>query len=246
VTTATSSSGIVARLSTTVGSLAIEVELDTGPGTLVTVGPNGAGKSTLLSLLLGARPVTRGRIEVGGRVLLDRERGVDVPIERRRLGYVPQDSGLFPHLDVRGNVAFAREHARPDEARAEREAATARMLDDLGVASLATRRPSSLSGGERQRVALARALVAEPAALLLDEPFAALDALARSEVRQALVLTLAKRQLPAIVVTHDAHDVRALSDRVVVMEAGRVVQSGSWRELSAAPRTAFVRALATE
>jgi molybdate transport system ATP-binding protein len=236
--------GLRADVRASVGALTIEAELDTGPGTLVLVGPNGAGKSTLLSLLLGARPVAAGRVEVGERVLLDRERGIDVPTEARRLGYVPQDSGLFPHLDVRGNVAFAAAHGGRARSRDERDRAVAELLDELGIAALAGRRPATLSGGERQRVALARALAIEPSALLLDEPFAALDILARAEVRAALGDTLARRRIPTVLVTHDARDLRALADHVAVLERGRIVQRGTVDELARAPATPFVAALA--
>lgn len=235
--------GLVARVSARVGELALEAELDTGPSTLVLVGPNGAGKSTLLSLLLGARPVTRGHVQVGGRPLFDDARGIDVPVEQRSLGYVPQDSGLFPHLDVRANVAFAVAHGGARVSRSEAASRVARLLEETGITSLAARMPATLSGGERQRVALARALAIEPAALLLDEPFAALDVRARAEVRTFLAETLARLRIPTVLVTHDARDVRALANRVVVLEAGRTVQTGTWDELAAAPATPFVAAL---
>jgi molybdate transport system ATP-binding protein len=238
--------GLVARLRARVGTLSLEAELETGPGTLVLVGPNGAGKSTLLSLILGARPLDAGLVAIGSEVLFDHARGIDVPIERRRLGYVPQDSALFPHLDVRGNVAFAARHGLPSASRAERDEAVARVLAELGLASLAARMPASLSGGERQRVALARALVVSPSALLLDEPFASLDVLARADVRAHLAETLTRRAIPTVLVTHDARDVRALAERVVVLEHGKAVQAGTWAELADAPATGFVRALVAD
>ncbi|WP_053237777.1 ATP-binding cassette domain-containing protein [Sandaracinus amylolyticus] len=230
-----------ARIEAQVGRLAIDVELDTGPGVLAIVGPNGAGKTTLLSLLLGVLPVTRGRIEVNGVVLLDTSASVNAPVEARRLGYAPQDHALFPHLDVRGNVELAVSSAL---ARAERARRIDEVLRDLQIEHLASRRPSTLSGGERQRVALARALSISPRALLLDEPLAALDARARREVRDFLATTLGALAIPSIVVTHDAAEARALGQRIAVMEAGRVVQQGTWDELVAAPATPFVRELA--
>ncbi len=232
-------SGLSASVAAHVGRLAIDVDLDTGDGTLVLVGPNGAGKTTLLSLLLGALPVDRGRIEAGGAVLLDTAAGVDVPLERRRLGWVPQDYALFPHLGVRENVAFAVRSATGRDDPAKVDAA----LSALGAGELADRPTGALSGGERQRVALARALAIEPRALLLDEPLAALDPLARREVRAYLAATLRRLALPTVVVTHDPADARALGARIAVLEAGRITQVGTWDELAARPASRFVEAL---
>ncbi|MBE2253005.1 MAG: ABC transporter ATP-binding protein [Myxococcus sp.] len=234
------SGALRAELRARVGPLAIDVRFETPAGALVLVGPNGAGKTSVLSLLLGAQPVERGRIEVGGECLLDTSAGVEVPLEQRRLGYVPQDYALFPHLTVRGNVEFALASAAPALERGARRERVERVLTDLALGALAERRPLALSGGEKQRVALARALAVGPRALLLDEPLAALDVSSRREVRRFLVEWLARHGLPTVVVTHDAADARALGQRIVVLEAGRVVQSGSWAELSAAPASPFV------
>lgn len=231
-----------ASLHARVGALQLDVELDSLDGTLVLVGPNGAGKSTLLSLLLGALPCERGRICAGDALLLDTESGVDLPMEERRIAWLPQDYALFPHLSARDNVIFALQSAQP-MGRAEAVARADAALLELGVLALAERRPAALSGGEQQRVALARALSVKPRALLLDEPMAALDVSARREVRAFLKATLARLALPTLVVTHDAADVRALGGRVAVMERGRVVQMGRWEELCARPGSAFVEAL---
>ncbi|MCC7074497.1 MAG: ATP-binding cassette domain-containing protein [Deltaproteobacteria bacterium] len=233
---------LVAELHARIGALDIDASLDTGDGTLLLVGPNGAGKSTLLSLLLGALPCARGHIEVGGAVLFDDRTRVNVPIEARRFAYLPQDYGLFPHLSVRENLAFA------VRCRAGRRDPTldARVDDALaafGLTSLAARRPRTLSGGEQQRVALARAVATRPRALLLDEPLAALDVAARQDVRASLVETLARLALPTVVITHDPADLRALGGRVVVLERGRVTQQGSLAELRARPATRFVEQL---
>jgi molybdate transport system ATP-binding protein len=169
--------------------------------------------------------------------LLDTERGIDVPLERRKLGYLPQDYGLFPHLSVRANVEFAlASRSRPDPARA------AELLREFGLEALAERKPKALSGGEKQRVALARALSTSPRALLFDEPLAALDVHLRSEVRRLLGAYLDKSGLPCVLVTHDADDARALGQCIVALEAGRVTQSGSWEELAARPASRFVEA----
>lgn len=234
---------LVAEVQARVGALQLEVQLDVRDGTLLLVGPNGAGKSTLLSLLLGAVPGVRGRIAIGDEVLFDSEAGVDVPTEERRVGYVPQDYALFPHLSVRGNVGFAVACGTPRATSSEVRARADAALADLGIAALSSRLPRSLSGGEQQRVALARALSVKPRALLLDEPMAALDVSARREVRAFLKATLDRLALPTLVVTHDAADVRALGGRVAVMERGRIVQVGAWEELCARPASAFVEAL---
>jgi molybdate transport system ATP-binding protein len=226
---------LAASLAAQLGRLSLDVALDTGAGTLALVGPNGAGKSSVLRLLVGSLALTRGRVAVSGDVLLDTDARVDVPLERRRLGYVPQDYALFPHLTVRQNVAFP----------GAGEARVGELLRELGLEALAGRRPPSLSGGERQRVALARALAVSPRALLLDEPLAALDVHARHEVRTFLAGWLQRVALPTVLVTHDATDAQVLAQRLVVLEAGRVVQVGTWAELVARPATKFVEAFVT-
>ena len=229
-----------AHLTARVGTLDLDVALHTAPGTLVVIGPNGAGKTSLLSLLLGVLPQGGGRIEVGGSVLLDTDAGVELSPESRRLGYVPQDYALFPHRSVRGNVEFALECSALELGRAVRRERADALLAELGLDELAERRPSSLSGGEKQRVALARALAASPRALLFDEPLAALDVHSRGEVRAFLAAHLARVALPTIVVTHDARDARMLADRLLVLEAGKVTQSGTWEELCSRPASRFV------
>ncbi|KYF69898.1 ABC transporter ATP-binding protein [Sorangium cellulosum] len=232
-----------ARVAARIGRLRLDAGLETGRGTLALVGPNGSGKTSLLSLLLGVLPVERGRVEVGGAVLLDTEAGVDVPVEERGIGYVPQDYALFPHLSVRENVAFAVRSAASRRSVVDRAERVDAMLHELGIAALAHRRTQALSGGEKQRVALARALSVGPRALLLDEPLAALDVHSRREVRAFLADYLRALALPTIVVTHDAADARLLAHRVAVLEAGRVTQAGTWEELAARPASRFVEEL---
>ncbi len=224
-----------------VGRMLLDVTLDCD-GSLVLIGPNGAGKSSLLSLLLGSLPVERGRISLGKEVLLDTEMNINVPIERRRLGYLPQDYALFSHLSVRENIDFALTSADPALADSQRKLRVDGHLEDLDLGSLAHRSPRTLSGGEKQRVALARALSVAPRALLLDEPLASLDVHARSEVRTFLAEYLAMVSVPTIVVTHDAADAQQLGSRIAVLEDGKLTQLGTWQELSAEPRSAFVEA----
>lgn len=236
----TDASHLRVRVKAAVGRLLLDVDLDTGPATLVLVGPNGAGKSSLLSHVLGVLPVEQGRISVANDVLFDRVGRVDVPMERRRLGYLPQDYALFPHLTVRENVAFALASATPNQPRVERAQQVAKLLTELGLEAYADRRTRTLSGGEKQRVALARALSVAPRALLLDEPLAALDVHSRGEVRAFLAAYLEKLALPTIVVTHDAADARLLGQRIAVLESGKITQLGTWEDLSSAPRSRFV------
>jgi ABC-type sulfate/molybdate transport systems ATPase subunit len=224
------------------GALSLDVALSTA-APLALIGPNGAGKSTLLRCVLGVLRPDAGRIALGGRVLFDAAAGIDVPTEARRLGFVPQDHGLFPHLTVAGNVAFGVPAALRG---AERRARVSHWLERLGLVALADRRPAALSGGERQRVALARALAAEPAALLLDEPMASLDVPARRATRSLLAEVLRDSGVPALVVTHDFADVRALGGEVAVLEAGRLVQRGTPAALAAAPGADFVAAVVAE
>jgi molybdate transport system ATP-binding protein len=165
-------------------------------------------------------------------VLFDAEAGIDLPLDERALGYLPQDYALFPHLDVAGNVGFGLR--RPERAQRTRE-----VLEALQISQLAERPVQELSGGERQKVALARALAPRPRALLLDEPFAALDAQARRQLRGFLAAQLAALRLPALVVSHDPADAAAFQ-RIVMMEGGRIVQQGTLDDLRAAPATPFI------
>lgn len=221
----------------TVGTHRVRVSLEASEAPLVLVGPNGAGKTSLLLMILGAVRPSRGQISLGGQTLFDAEKAVNVPVEERRMGFLPQRYGLFPHMSVLENVAYG----VPPGNRASRLAAAREHLAELGVAALADRQPAELSGGEAQRVALARALASRPAALLLDEPLTALDVPRRQEVRAFLVDTLAAWRLPTVIVTHDRADAEAFGSRVVVMEGGELTQSGTLSELRRAPATPFIR-----
>jgi molybdate transport system ATP-binding protein len=226
------------RVARRVGAIDLRVDMNVGRETVLVAGPNGAGKSSLLRLLLGVVAPDSGRIALDGQVLYDAAARIDVPVEERRLGYLPQDYALFPHLDVLRNVTFG----LPALGRAERLRRATAWLERLGAAHLSRRSPAKLSGGERQRVALARALAREPRALLLDEPFASLDAVARRDLRGSLRGWLSEWQLPALIVSHDAADA-VLGDRIFVMEGGRVVQHGTVEELRRAPASGFVAEL---
>jgi len=222
-----------------IGELDLRIDLAVGRETVLVAGPNGAGKSTLLLLLLGAVRPDAGRVALDGQVLFDAGIGIDFPVEDRQLGYVPQDYALFPHLDVMHNAMFGLA-GLPREERLRR---ASEWLERLGIAHLSRRLPGGLSGGERQRVALARALARNPRALLLDEPFASLDPVARRELRASLREWLRSWRLPSLIVSHDPADA-VLADRIAVVEKGRVVQQGTLDELGRAPASGFVSGFA--
>ncbi len=211
-------------------SFDVRVALTLAAETIALVGPSGAGKTSLLRAVAGLERA-RGRIALGDETWLDDRARADLAPDRRRVGYLPQDYGLFPHLTVAGNVRFAARRPRPD------------LLDRLGIAHLAGARPPQLSGGEQQRVALARALAREPVVLLLDEPFGALDSLARQHVRDQLGDLLASFALPTLLVTHAFEDAAALAHRIGVMDHGRIVQIGTATNLIDDPATVTVAAL---
>ncbi len=226
-----------AELATTVGDIELDVELRVAAGEcLALAGPSGAGKTTILRMIAGTQTPALGRVRCGDEVWLDRARGIALPPERRRCGYVPQDHALFPHLSAWRNVAYGLGRL----SRAERRKRALALLDRFGLAHRAAARPQTLSGGERQRVALARALAVDPRVLLLDEPLAALDTRTRGRAAQELGGVLRQAGIPSLLVTHDFHEGALLGDRVAVIDRGRVIQEGPPEELAAAPRSAFV------
>jgi len=224
-----------------IGPLDLRIDLSLKRETVLLVGPNGAGKTTLLRLLLGVLSPDEGRIALDGLTLFDAGKGIDLAIEERELGYLPQDYALFPNLDVIGNVTFGLARLR----RVDRVRRATDWLERFGVAHLSRRSPGALSGGERQRVALARALARSPRALLLDEPFASLDPVARRELRVSMGAWLRDWQLPALIVSHDPADA-VLADRIAVVERGRVVQQGTLAELRGAAASRFVSGFTLE
>ena len=197
------------------GEFALQVRDDAEVQVLGLAGPSGSGKTTLLEALAGLRPAT-GVIRVGGRTLLDTAAGIDVPPRRRRVGYVPQDALLFPHLTVRRNLEYGARHAARVDVVAE-------MLE---VANLLDRPTAGLSGGERQRVALGRALASEPDLLLLDEPLGALDPARRERILPYVLRARQALGVPMVWVTHDMQELAHAADRAVVLEHGRVVHAG--------------------
>ena len=205
----------------------LDVQWSAGDGVAVLFGPSGAGKSLTLQCLAGLMRPDEGRVSVDGQVLFDSVSGVNLPPQRRRVGYVFQGFALFPHLTVAGNVAFGLR----DRPRAERDARAAEVLARLGLEPLAQRYPGELSSGQRQRVALGRALAPDPALLLLDEPLSSLDLPLRRALRDELRAVLAQWGKAAVVVTHDITEAYRLGDHIVVYEEGRVIQSSPRAEL---------------
>lgn len=222
-------------------TLDLDVQIEAGT-TVALLGPNGAGKSTTVDGLAGLVPLDAGSITLAGRVLDDASARF-VPPEQRRIGVVFQDHLLFDHLDVTDNIAFGpRSRGRIGRHEARRRAGP--WIDALGLRELAARRPRELSGGQAQRVSVARALATEPDLLLLDEPLAALDVTARSELRRVLRAHLATYAGPRLLITHDPADAFLLADRIQVVEQGRTTQAGTPEHIRTRPATPYVAALA--
>jgi molybdate transport system ATP-binding protein len=201
----------------------LDVQLQSAAPVIGLYGPSGAGKSLTLQA---------GRIVVQGRTLFDAAARIDVAVPARRVGYLFQHYALFTHLTVRANVAFGLtrwcRRLRPADA-----ARVDELLESFGLAALAQSRPDRLSGGQRQRVALARALACEPQLLLLDEPFAALNPMLRTQLRQELAAVRARFNIPAVLVTHDVDDLLALADEAFLFDEGRVIRRVDLRQAPA-------------
>lgn len=199
-----------------------------GDGVTVLFGPSGAGKSSVLAAVAGAARPDAGRIALGQDVLFDAAKGVDIPMERRRIGWVFQDARLFPHLSVEGNLRFGLKRAPPGPVGFDP------VVETLGVGHLLHRRPRELSGGERQRVGLGRALLSQPKLLLMDEPLASLDHARRAEILP-LFETIKGFGVPILYVTHSLAEAVRLGDRLVVMRGGEVAAEGPLAEVLARP-----------
>jgi molybdate transport system ATP-binding protein len=198
------------------------------PGVIALFGHSGSGKTTLVNLIAGLLAPDEGEIRLGEEVLTDTRRGIAVPVERRRIGYVFQDTRLFPHLTVEGNLRYGEKRAAAAPAVIGFEDVVAL----LGLEALLARRPRQLSGGERQRVALGRALLARPRLLLLDEPLASLDAARREEVLPYLVALRDRLSIPMVYVSHDFEEVLRLATHLVLLAGGRVLGEGPVDEMS--------------
>lgn len=211
------------------------IDLEIPRGSIVAVlGPSGCGKTTLLRAIAGLVPVTAGTITVGDRLLSSP--AVQVAPEKRGMGWVPQDSSLFPHLSVGENIGFG----MPRAGRAARGARVTQLAELVGLTGMVNRAPSQLSGGQAQRVSLARALAPRPDLMLLDEPFAALDPLLRSALRVEVAELLRDQHSTSLLVTHDQEEALSLADYVAVMRDGRILQWGTPAEVYEQPASRWV------
>ena len=204
---------------------ALDVALSTAAKRLVIHGPSGAGKSLTLQAVAGLLRPQEGCVRIGGETLLDSAAGLDRPSRDRRLGYLFQDYALFPQLNVRQNIGFGLRRGWRNPARDEADERVAHWLRLMALEGVASQLPHQLSGGQRQRTALARALITEPRALLLDEPFAALDPALRERLRQELSELLERLQIPLLMITHDAEDLARFGEARVQLQDGRIVAS---------------------
>ncbi|MFO0551459.1 MAG: ATP-binding cassette domain-containing protein [Polyangiaceae bacterium] len=205
----------------------VEAELALERGVLVLFGRSGSGKSLTVKALAGLVTPESGHLVVAGERLFDSAAGLDVPAHQRRVGFVPQHQALFPFIDVEENILFG----LPRAERKRNNPRIERLMRSLEIAELARARPQELSGGERQRVALARALAVKPNLLLLDEPFAAIDAEGKRELRALLRATVEELATPTVLVTHDPADALDVGDVLVRFERGRTAKSGPPREM---------------
>jgi molybdate transport system ATP-binding protein len=214
-----------------VGDFRLRLALHSGDEVTVLFGPSGAGKSLTLQMIAGLTAPDTGVIELNGRTLYDRARRINMPSRLRRVGYVFQNYALFPHLSVADNIGYGLQRFTASE----RKRRVTEALEVVQLSGLAARKPHQLSGGQQQRVALARALATEPEILLLDEPFAALDAPIRAELRWEFLALRRRLGVPAIFVTHDLEEAALLADRMAVLIDGHLHQIGPPRDVLTRP-----------
>jgi molybdate transport system ATP-binding protein len=236
----TLSARIRKKFSSAEREFSLDVDFSATPGFTILFGPSGSGKTTLLDCVAGLVTPDAGKVTVGERVFFGANSSVDFPIAKRGVGYVLQDLALFPHLTAKENIEYGLAHLP----RPAREKKATFMMREFRIEHLAQQRPRKISGGERQRVALARSLVTDPCVLLLDEPLAALDAATKSKILDDLRRWNQEHRVPILYVTHSREEVLALGERVLVMDAGRIIAQGSPHAVLSAPLQETVAQLA--
>ena len=219
------------RLFRRLSDFTLDVAVDCPYPVTAIFGPSGAGKTTLLNLVAGLQRPDWGEVRIDGEVLFSSERGINLPPERRRMGYVFQDELLFPHLTVRENLRYGYDLLPPTDRRFEMD----RIVDLLGLGPLLERRPDRLSGGEQQRVALGRAILASPRLLLMDEPLASLDRGLKDRIMPYLRHLRSDLGIPMLYVSHSVAEILELTGQVIVLKAGRVVAHGDFFEVAHQP-----------
>jgi molybdate transport system ATP-binding protein len=213
----------------TIGPFTLDAAFASDGHVTALFGRSGAGKTSLVNIIAGLSSPDSGSVRVDGETLVDTAGGIFVPPYRRRVGYVFQDSRLFPHLSVRANLGYGERSA----SRSERWAKLEPIVDLLGIGALLDRRPASLSGGEKQRVAIGRALMASPRLLLMDEPLAAIDQPRRAEILPYLDRLRAEMRMPIVYVSHAIEEIARIADTIVVLDAGKVTRAGPVAEILA-------------
>lgn len=207
-----------ARFSKKLPTFELDVDISLSHGILALVGPSGAGKTTILQCVAGLQTPSWGEININDKLVFSSEQGANIPIRKRRIGYVFQDYALFPHMTVVSNVVYG----KPQKGSTPHKVLNVtNILEMLKIEHLRNRYPNQISGGEKQRVALARALMTEPELLLLDEPLSALDQDTRSTLQQELLKLQAQWQIPFILVTHDIREAEMLGDQIIKLDQGK-------------------------
>jgi molybdate transport system ATP-binding protein len=214
------------------GEFTLDIRFSTSEnGVTALFGNSGVGKTSVINMIAGLVRPDQGRIAANGRVLFDSEKRIDIPPEKRRIGYIFQDGRLFPHLCVRSNLVYGMKLTP----HSKRFVQFDQVVDLLGIESLLDRRPAKLSGGEKQRVAIGRALLSSPSLLLMDEPLASLDSSRKAEVLPFIAGICREFKLPILYVSHCPDEIISLADNLVLMDSGRVIASGNIKELIKRP-----------